>query len=500
MRHRCYLYLIAIALLWCCPAEALAQQPVFDFNDRCRTAYQEIIRLRFDEGRRLLLEEKRQFPGNRIPYFLDNYIDFFTLFFNEDPQVYQKFGAAWEKRLDQMNEGPSTSPFFLFTKAILHFQRAAVEVKFGNNWNAGWEFRRSFLQIKETQERFPDFAPAQLYRGALQVAAGTIPDGYRWLSSLLGIKGTISQGMQQMRNFLASSDPYAVLFREEGQFFYCYLKFYIENDKEGVFRFLHQQQLDLRNNHLFAYLAANLSLNNQQSEMAKKYLTERNTSAGYFQTPVWDLEMGFAKLNHLEADAAVYFERFLAEFKGNFYVKEALQKLSWQYYLAGDRTKAEAFRRQILTRGRTDAEADKQALKEAQSGTWPDPLLLRARLLSDGGYYRDALRLLHGKKLTDFALEKDRLEFAYRVARIYDAVERKEEAIAFYRDAIRLGEKRKEYFAARAAIHLGNIYEARGEKQTAIQWYRTCLAMKDHDFKNSLDQRAKAGIARCKGQ
>lgn len=472
-------------------------QKVFDFNASCREAYKEIIQLKLDQGQRLLDIEKAQHPDNLIPYFLENYIDFFTLFFNEDPAEYKKRIGNREKRLDLINKGPKSSPFFLHTKAVIHFQWASVRIKFGHNWDAGWEFRRSFLQVKENLSAFPSFSPNKLYNGAMQVAAGTIPEGYKWLSSLLGIKGSIKNGMGQLENFLHTSDEWAQLFREEAIFYYCYLKFYIGNDKEGVFNFIRQQQLDVVNNHLFAYLAANLSINNQMAEGAKQIIGARNTEAGYLSTPVWDMELGYAKLFHLEPDAHIYLERFVDNFKGKFYVKDVLQKLSWHYYLHGDQERALAFRKKIATRGSTDTEADKQAQKDAGSTSWPNPLLLRTRLLNDGGYHREALRLLHGKNLESFSLMEEKLEFAYRAARLYDDLQADEEAIKFYKLAINIGEKRKEHFAARAALQLGFIYERKGDKPTALSWFKRCISMKDHDFKNSLDQRAKAGIARC---
>ena len=73
-------------------------------------------------------------------------------------------------------------------------------------------------------------------------------------------------------------------------------------------------------------------------------------------------------------------------------------------------------------------------------------------------------------------------------------------AINAYLTSIKLGEKRKEYFAARAALQIGYIYEKQGQKSTAIAYFQTCLDMDDHDYKDSLDQRAKSGIARCKGE
>ena len=129
-------------------------QKVFDFNITCRNAYKEIIQLKLESGQQLLNQEKQQNPDNLVPYFLENYIDFFTLFFNEDPAEYKKRIGNREKRLDLMNKGPDDSPFFLFTKSVIHFQWAAVRIKFGYNWDAGWEFRRSFLQGKENGSSF----------------------------------------------------------------------------------------------------------------------------------------------------------------------------------------------------------------------------------------------------------------------------------------------------------------------------------------------------------
>ena len=103
------------------------------------------------------------------------------------------------------------------------------------------------------------------------------------------------------------------------------------------------------------------------------------------------------------------------------------------------------------------------------------------------------------RKLENFTSDEEKLEFSYRVARIYDDLGRKDEAIKAYQTAIVLGEHRKEHYAARAALQIGQIYEERGQKSLAIIYYQKCLDMDDHEYKDSLDQRAKSGIGRCKG-
>ena len=104
-----------------------------------------------------------------------------------------------------------------------------------------------------------------------------------------------------------------------------------------------------------------------------------------------------------------------------------------------------------------------------------------------------------GKTTKDFPLIEDQLEFTYRIARIYDDLHNDYIAIKNYLDAISIGENRTEYFASRAALQIGLIYEKQGNKTLAVQYYKRCLNMDDHDYKDSIDQKAKAGVARCTG-
>lgn len=496
MRH--ILFLVTTVLLNSFSASA---QKVYEFNSTCQQAYQEITKLKINSGLALVQKAREQNPNNLIPELLESYADFYVLFLNEDPKDYAVRYPKFLERIDALEEGPKSSPFYYYCLSMVRVHRAASAIKFGKMWDAGWDFRRAYQLIKENRKQFPTFSPNDLLYGALQAITGTIPKGYKWIASLFGMKGSLTEGMKTVRGFINSNDPWARVFFNETAFIYPYLMFYLENKKDEAFAFAQQHKLDLVNNHLHAYMAANLAINKQESEYAKNVILWRNKSDEYLKTTVWDFELGFTRLYHLETqEAAKHLEAFLNNFKGKFYVKDAYQKLSWCYYLQGNMARAEEARAAILKKGATDSDADKQALKDAKAGKWPNLLLLRARLLSDGGYSNDALALLQGKTENDFAKEEERLEFAYRMARIYDDLGRSDDAIRNYQAAIRIGENRREYFAARAALQTGQIYEKRGQKSVAISYYQKCLDMEDHEYKNSLDQRAKAGIARCKGE
>jgi tetratricopeptide (TPR) repeat protein len=214
--------------------------------------------------------------------------------------------------------------------------------------------------------------------------------------------------------------------------------------------------------------------------------------------PFWHYEKGFAYFNQMKLDLAQKeFTYFTSQFKGNFYIKDAYEKLSWIAYLQNNSKQAEFYRGEVIAKGSQITDADKLAQQNAKSGLWPNALLLKARILSDGGYQKQALATLSDKTTADFNTQADKAEFPYRLGRIYDIMGDPEQAIKFYKSTIQKGAQLPAYFASRAALQIGLIYEANKNFKEAIDYYNICIAMKNHAFKNSMDQKAKSGIIRC---
>jgi tetratricopeptide (TPR) repeat protein len=149
----------------------------------------------------------------------------------------------------------------------------------------------------------------------------------------------------------------------------------------------------------------------------------------------------------------------------------------------------------VKTQGELYDEKDKQALKEANEAA-PDMDLLKARLYFDGGYYSKALAQLAGKDIGDFKLKRDQIEFFYRLGRIYDESGRDAEAVANYQKAINEGKTSSYYYAANAALNIGHIYEAKNDKARASSYYKQAIAMRNHEYENSIETKAKSGLKR----
>ena len=470
----------------------------YQWTARTQKIYESITSLRIPEARTLINQDKKANVSNLIYPLLESYADFYQLFLNENKAEYSQMYPAFEQRIQLLEDGPKQSPYHLYSIALAHLHKSLIAIRFNKNLEAALDFRKAFLLFKENKKTYPNFSPNDVYLGLMTTVIGTIPKGYQWMASLLGMSGKITEGNALVLKYIHSKDAYANQCRNEALFVYPYLIMNFEGNKKKTFDFLENTDYDFTNNHLHAYMATNLYLNNQQSQKALQIASNINPANTYLELPFWQFEMGYAYLNELKLDAAKNaLQQFINRFKGQFYVKDAFEKLSWIAYIQGDQAKANAYRSNVLSKGNDMTDADKQALQNAKKGTWPHPILLRARLLSDGGYQQQALSVLAGKTSKDFDNDADKTEFAYRLGRIYDLAGQPDKAIPFYTSAIEKGANQPAYFAARAALQIGLIYEQKNNPTLAMTFFNTCLEMKNHAFKNSLDQKAKTGIQRC---
>jgi len=184
---------------------------------------------------------------------------------------------------------------------------------------------------------------------------------------------------------------------------------------------------------------------------------------------------GRCKLNHLEKDAKIYLEAFLEDYTLDDYKKAACNRLSYAYLLEGDLAKYEEYRVMVATIGQTLRDRDQEAVLESSDPLIPHTGLLKARLLCDGGYFEDAMGIMNSIdpfKLTEKAY---RLEYHYRMGRIYQLSRQPDKAIPELIKTFDDGKSSPYTFATRAALNLGKIYEDKKDYALASQWYNSCI-------------------------
>ena len=70
----------------------------------------------------------------------------------------------------------------------------------------------------------------------------------------------------------------------------------------------------------------------------------------------------------------------------------------------------------------------------------------------------------------------------------------------FYTSTVSTGLNMPYYFAANASLQLGYIYEYKKNYPKAQYYYSLCSQMKNEEYKNSIETKAKAGLRRVAKQ
>lgn len=470
----------------------------FEFNNRCREAYTNIFALRFENARKIIQEEKYANPNNVIPYFLDNYIDFFTVAMNENLVDFRAMEKNKNERLDKIEQGDKNSPYYLYTKAEINIQFAIVHIKFGEYVSAFWEIRKAIKLLEQNQKKFPDFIPNNKSLGIIHALIGTVPDTYKWGVNLLGWSGTIEDGINELKTVVYYPKS-TFAFQEEATVIYIFFLRNLVNNPEEAWRIVNSPELfSIKDNLLNHFLVANLAMHTGKNDECIRILLTRPSGNGYLDFPLMNYFLGICKLNALDDDAHIFLEKFTDEYHGENYLKDAYQKLAWHYLIKGNMPDYRKNINQCRLRGKAFLDGDMQALHEAKNGTPPNVLLLKARLLCDGGYFMRAIGLLNEKSTDDFSTTKDKIEFTYRAGRIYDLWGKIDKAIHYYEITLKNGRSFDFYFVANAALRLGMIYEKQGDKEKAKKYFNECLNMKPSEYADGLHQQAKAGLNRLK--
>lgn len=473
-----------------------ASAEVFDFNPNCRKAYNSIMALKLNEGRALLQQEQKQNPKNLIPVYLENYIDFITVYTTDTREVFDKLKSNKDLRMEMLRAGETSSPYYLYCAAEMNIQWAAISIKYGEYLNAVFDIRKAYKFLEENQQKFPDFKPNKKTLGVLQALIGSVPDKYKWGVNMLGMEGNVQQGLNTLNELVEYGKKNDYIFQQETVAFYSFLLFNLKDDKEKAWQVLMQNNFAEKGNLLNTYVCAHIGIYGKHNDEALRILEQRSADSSYVNFPFLDYLYGLGKLNRLDKDAELYFKKFLISYKGSNHIKSAYQKTAWSYLIQGDTINYNHFISKAIKKGANSLDADKQAQQEAESKRIPNPVLLRARLLFDGSYYEKASKEMSVLNEQSFKTIDNQTEYLYRLGRIYHEWNKPDSALLYYTKAIEKGKDLKRYFAANSALETGEIYEARGNKAEALRYYNLCISFAEHEYKNGIDQKAKAGINR----
>lgn len=473
----------------------------YDLTPTAKSAYDKIHCLRFDEATIDIQKLKREEPDNLIVGLVEDHLDFLKVLISSDEFTFKNLEKNKNTRLDALSKGDKSSPYHLFSQAVIRLHWAVLNGKYNKYLAAINDVKQSYGLLTENQKKFPNFKANLLPLGVMHALIGTVPEEYRWAVKLVGgMEGSVNQGISEVEQVIDFSNKNPSFpFGDEALVTYSFLLMHLGNDAEKGWKAIHKSGLKPKENPLAAFAIANLAIKTARNDVAIKTLEEMPTGGAFYPFPYKNFLLGLAKLYRLDTDANKPLETWVANQVSVFYVKEGYQKLAWYHLINGNQNGYNYYINFCKTRGSDRIETDKVAEREAENGEVPNPKLLRARLLFDGGYFQRAFDYLSTKENL-FTQKREQLEFGYRMGRISQKLDKQSEAIAYFNKTMNNGWSEPYYFACNSALQTGLIYEGQKNYAKAREYYKKCLEMSPDEYATSLHQKAKTGLSRIKGK
>jgi tetratricopeptide (TPR) repeat protein len=482
-----------IICLFLFPLICSAQREPTDWltQPKLAAAYTHALNLEVEEARKIISTQNSSEHN-----YIASLSDILELLLTEDEVAFERYEDAYERRLSNLEKIEPTAAS-LFVLAELRLQWAFVYLKFGHEVDAAWNIRQAYLLVQQCKKKFPSFIPIKKTSGVLEVMLGSVPDKYQWVISLFGMSGSVDKGLNDLREVQEQSES---LMLESSLLLYL-IQGYILQETELAVQGLTDNLNHFPSNRLLLFFGASLAIKNSQSEKALSLLHKLEENKTGLPFTYSDYQFGEVYLHKGDYSNAIkHYQKFLNQYRGLNYVKDAHYKIGICFWLDGYLTEANTWFNKAKQEGKEATEADKYAARSLAETTLPNIKLSKIRYATDGGYYQEAKTLALTVSDNDLKSAKDKIEFVYRKARLYDKSGETEEAINFYIKTITQQGLENWYFAPNSCLQLGYILLNQKKVNDARRYFEKALSYKKHEYKNSIDSKAKSALAQMKKQ
>ncbi len=455
------------------------------FDAPTQRAYDLVLNLQVQDVHQLIPQ-----PKTIQEHYITSLAEALELLITEDRDKFNEYEDRFEKRLERKVSANNVDD--LFYHAEIRLQWAIVYLKFGHEFDAALNLKQSYETVQEIKKRFPAFKAVQKSSGILDVIIGSIPEKYDWVLSLMGIKGSIDNGLMELDNIRKSESPLSL----EADLLYVLVQGFVLQQTEDASKEMQGVLERNPDSRLALFLGASISIKNSESEKALKMivsLEDHKTGLPLYYAQYLKGEVYLQKADYINSIAA--YRWFINHYAGENYLKDAHYKIALCYWLNGNSNDAMHNFDEAKTIGKDLTEADKYAARSLAESELPHVKLTKSRYYTDGGYFEEANEVLENISPQERITKRDQAEFPYRKARLYHKQNNLQEAKLYYEQCIQITGNEPWYFAPNACLQLGYIALIESDRATAKLYFDQALTYKKHEYKNSIDSKAKSALA-----
>ncbi len=462
------------------------------FDEELQKAYNLILTLRTEEANQLLAKNTKSSQLHKI--YLLSFSETLEILISEDEKKFEIIDQKIKARISYLEDLPETAET-LFLQAELTLQRAFNYINLNQNFNATFALRHAYNVTQECLKKYPNFIPIRKTSGEIQIMIGSIPDKFNWIVSFLGMSGSVSVGQKQLEELRLSKSSLNI---EATILFYTikgFLNLKFDEAATGIQECLKTDP----ENRLLLFLGVNMFFKSSQSEEAYKLIEEIDKNKKGLQIVYLEYLRAEILLQRGDYEKAIpVYQKFISTFNSKNLQKDSYYKIAICNWLLNRAELARQFYEKAKVTGREVADPDKYAAKQLEDPRFPNQKILKVRFYTDGGYYKEAKEVLQTISLSELTVFKDQTEYYYRKARLSHKMGDIEGAKSQYQKTIEMAGSNAWYLAPNSALQLGYIAQSQKDFIAAKKYFEMALSYKKHEYKSSIDWKAKAGLESLK--
>lgn len=471
----------------------------FSFTPRCIEAHELCYALNLDSAQILLENEIRDQSDNLAPKLILHLAHTLRALITEeasDIERMESFSNLVRRDFLQLN---ANDPYKRFALSEMALHSALINAKENKQIASAHQLRVCLKLLRQNENLFPSFTLNKKTLGLLNCYLSTIPDNFKWAVELLGFEGNLDKGLEQLKSVTNLADPKVCSFYPmEASMLLSFSLAHVAKEADKAWA----EALSLRSSYpkalLPLFIYSNVGMKFGKNDQVIEALKDRPNSPYLLPFHLLEHMLGTAKLRALDTTAIVHLKMFEDQFHGVNYIKSNYEKMSWYCLIFNKQEEYTKYRMKISSSGNLSNEED-QAAQSSTSKQTPNLILLKTRLLYDGGYYSKARELILPFKAKDFQTDQLKAEYAYRKARIYEALGQMKLAILFYELCTKLAIDSPEYYGAYACLYLGDHYLKNGDLSNAKRYYSKARTFKNNkEYTAFIEYRSKQGINACR--
>jgi hypothetical protein len=464
----------------------------FKLDSLAQESHKLLFEFKLNSAKELI--KKAQFVDvNNVAYqYFDLYADFLSLANSPTEDSFEKYKKKEKRCLERLGKLKNSDPYKNYAKAEILFRSGFMKLYFGDYFSGGNNIRKSYKLLEVNKRNHPKFYIQNKTYGLIQVFVGSIPKKYKIIQNLTGMEGDVEKGIRLMGGlgFLKKVKPEHELIARESRLIYAFVQLFLKENESLSWKIIKKECKNYRTNIFENYLLSLMAMETSKNDIAVKVLKVAPKKPEV-AIPFMNLMYGITKLRKLDFSAETTLKEFVtvSQNKSNKYT--AYKLLAWSRFLQNDDSGYKKYlkkARSLFDESKINNDFD------VKENVIQHKLLLKARLLQDGGYLTQAMNAISGLNEKNFKTTDHKVEWYYRMGRIQQEAGDTVKALKNYKSSIHKGGSTERYFPRNAAFEsavllkeLGRIKESKTMLNLAIKGFPN-----SKEYESGIKQKAMA--------